>query len=273
MIKQRKLKRSVYSSRRKPYISSASNFNSYNINTHQKILDKTKPFWKTLLKKLIKSAEKTTAHGLPRILTSKNNFFRIMWTLAVLAAFTYSTYTIIKYSENYFQYDVTTNIENYQESPIKFPAVTICNRITIDYFKFLAKFNYGIQFFEKHGYFKCLGRPITFFDIFECGESCNECFNASTASEAIYKFMDKTKRLIANEMLDENDKMKLGYLLDDMLISCEYNKKACNSSDFTHFWNNMYGNCYTFNSGSKTKILESNRIGIDFGLKMELSTR
>ncbi len=38
-----------------------------------------------------------------------------------------------------------------------------------------------------------------------------------------------------------------------MLISCKYNVSLCSeiNGDFKKFWNNIYGNCYTFNIEEK----------------------
>ncbi len=60
-----------------------------------------------------------------------------------------------------------------------------------------------------------------------------------------------------------------GYdLQTDMTISCQYNGIPCNvSNNFIQFWDNRYGNCYTFNADSAQKTSST---GGDHGLVMEL---
>ena len=57
------------------------------------------------------------------------------------------------------------------------------------------------------------------------------------------------------------------YSLEDLFISCSYNTKNCNESDFSTFVDPYYGRCYSFNfDGSKT----SSRAGPLYGLTMVL---
>jgi hypothetical protein len=76
--------------------------------------------------------------------------------------------------------------------------------------------------------------------------------------------------------LSNNEKKKLGHSLEDILIRCKFNNFACNSSDFTWYFDENYGNCYTFNSGydfnrkEKVELKKSTLVGLDFGLQLTL---
>ena len=52
-----------------------------------------------------------------------------------------------------------------------------------------------------------------------------------------------------------------------MLLSCQYNQMPCHRSDFKLVVNELYGNCFAFNS---EKHLFSSKYGPKFGLKLEL---
>ena len=41
---------------------------------------------------------------------------------------------------------------------------------------------------------------------------------------------------------------KLGHSLDDSLLSCTYNNRQCNSSEFMWIFDPIYGNCFVFNA-------------------------
>ena len=57
----------------------------------------------------------------------------------------------------------------------------------------------------------------------------------------------------------------IGFTMKTMLISCFFNGRKCNASDFKWSFSFEYGNCYTFNQFEKTRIT-----GPSSGLSLEL---
>lgn len=59
------------------------------------------------------------------------------------------------------------------------------------------------------------------------------------------------------------------------MVSCSYNGITCHAHDFTLYWDNNYGNCYTFNYGTYNATTSSYKKtsahGSESGLKLELS--
>jgi len=49
--------------------------------------------------------------------------------------------------------------------------------------------------------------------------------------------------------ISENEEKMLGHDLNDILIICLFNNIKYNSGDFIWSWDELYGNCFTFNSG------------------------
>jgi hypothetical protein len=79
--------------------------------------------------------------------------------------------------------------------------------------------------------------------------------------------INQLKRTLIND-LNETHLATFGYdLKNDMLISCQYNGHSCSEAitDFKIFWNNIYGNCYTFNSENYS-YLTGNR----YALQLEM---
>lgn len=78
-------------------------------------------------------------------------------------------------------------------------------------------------------------------------------------------------RLIGIYLVDEffvnDEKKKLGHDLKDILLDCEFNRIKCDSSEFTWYFDDNYGNCYTFNSGAKRDLRQSIIAGPNYGLK------
>jgi hypothetical protein len=63
-----------------------------------------------------------------------------------------------------------------------------------------------------------------------------------------------------------------GFNLNNMLISCYFNKNQCTLDDFVWSYSYEYGNCYTFNSrvNETSTIKTINNAGTSFGLVLEL---
>ena len=62
--------------------------------------------------------------------------------------------------------------------------------------------------------------------------------------------------------------------LNDILIECLFNNKVCDSSNFIWSFNQILGNCYTFNSGfdsngKKVNLIKSYVAGPDAGLNLK----
>ena len=50
--------------------------------------------------------------------------------------------------------------------------------------------------------------------------------------------------------LTADTRKALGFHIEDMLVSCNFNYQPCSTTDFTYLYNPLYGNCFTFNSGA-----------------------
>jgi hypothetical protein len=60
-----------------------------------------------------------------------------------------------------------------------------------------------------------------------------------------------------------------GWTLDDLILSCYFNGKPCNSSQYwTPFYSYEYGNCYTFNKNPSE--ISTSKLGSLNNLQMEV---
>ena len=186
----------------------------------------------------------------------------IIWTVFVLCSFSYCFYTIVLTFIAYFNYAVVLKISKVQDLPATFPAVTICNLNPFNEMYADTKLNEYLQNIDNG---KCFLLNDTY--------AFAMCLNSSNPNSAYTIFIDQLKRSIANDKnLTDNDRYDIGYWLSsDMLISCEYNKAQCNWLNFTRYWDNQFGNCYTFNRGNdSTEPLKSSVTGEKHGLQIEV---
>ena len=65
---------------------------------------------------------------------------------------------------------------------------------------------------------------------------------------------------------------KIGFDLNDTMLSCLYDNSECNTTYFWEFTSYDKGNCWTFNSVYFKNILHASQTGQYYGLKLELFT-
>ena len=92
-----------------------------------------------------------------------------------------------------------------------------------------------------------------------------------------YAYNLTLKNITNGNNLSNEDKQKLGHDLNDILFECKFNYNECNSKHFIWSYDDVFGNCYTFNSGfdsngTKTHLIKSNIAGPDAGLNLKFYT-
>ena len=217
----------------------------------------------------------STSHGLPNILRSDRLFFKVFWTFFILVCSSYCLYSIVKSIRSYYEYEVVTKIEVIDEKPTQFPAVTICNLnlLATDY----AKQNF-IDI-------------ITFSKDNNSDDPLKNLFKAKLTDLYVLEFLNssfysyfKAKYLIERTIFQFNsmsgnftDENRRNYSLpfEDILMSCIFNGRPCESYAFDWLYHSKYGNCFTFNKdrnsdGNITEVETINKSGPDFGLKLEI---
>jgi hypothetical protein len=65
--------------------------------------------------------------GVPGIFTGNNIFFKIFWTLLMLGLFGVGFWNIALAVNDFYNYDVITNIKRVTPDEFTFPAITLCS--------------------------------------------------------------------------------------------------------------------------------------------------
>ena len=198
---------------------------------------------------VIDTCSETTMHAIPNILKVSNHIIlRILWIVFFLVSASYCLYSIIQTFQTYFSYPSYISTTIVQEIPTKFPMVAFCNAKSVDYSK---------------------AATIAYITA-----NSMSLYIPQFAATSIYMWLNiqdyvLRKQINNDQSLTAAAKKALGFQIEDMLVSCYFNYKACNSSDFTYFYNPLYGNCYKFNydaSNPNTISLP----GLFYGLTLEL---
>jgi hypothetical protein len=215
----------------------------------KKKIDSNISLSKLLEKSVINFLEYSTIGGLSELGKRKMLHLRIFWMIVVFICLSYALVTIIEKINKYYNYEVILAFNKYQELPTKFPKVTICNQNPFNEqyaFKYLSSKYNTIDY----GFFN-VTQPQSIVDEIETKQTIFLRYNHIT--------INQLKITLIND-LNETHLSSIGYDLEnDMLISCQYNGHSCSETktDFKRFWNNIYGNCYTFNSGNYSYLTDN----------------
>jgi hypothetical protein len=153
-----------------------------------------------------------------------------VWIISILTSVSYFAYNITRSFLAFVAYDSVTQINIDRLPSIEFPTVTFCNKSP---FK-----TYANGFIFKNA-----------FNFIESTFATNTYFSMYHVSSILLILQYLSKALLINWSVTDSQRAMLGFTIDDMLISCRYNNKVCNKSDFEYFYTYQYGNCYKFNSG------------------------
>lgn len=63
------------------------------------------------------------------------------------------------------------------------------------------------------------------------------------------KYQLYAKRNLISNLVDQIEIKKLGFSLDEMILSCDFRFKKCSNKYFKYYFHKIYGNCFSFNSG------------------------
>jgi hypothetical protein len=155
--------------------------------------------------------------------------------------------SIYKTTVDYLRYDVYVDYKIQQQIPSPFPVISICN------LKSMNK-NLSMDFIDA---------ILTENDLKNLSDLYDTPLDTITMQSYLFK-----ASMIVNKNLTII--RKFGFELDDMLLSCSFGTKYCCSMNFTWFFHNLYGNCFTFNDGSNADILKITIPGHLYGLQLEI---
>jgi hypothetical protein len=207
--------------------------------------DKSKPKKYKILNMVTKTIKETftksTCHGFPNLIQSKNIFLRILWIITIAVFSGLCNYMIIVEFIAFFNYPFNTHLKRVFQIPAEFPSLSICNK---NMFMSVESLEFAKSILKKHN----LTLESYFF------ESNN--FDLKSAS-------------MINNHSDEFRK-NLGLPLNQFILSCRYDDQNCFlENDFAWFYHKKYGNCYKFGS-SKEAFFPGKEYGLMLALNLSI---
>lgn len=184
---------------------------------------------------ILNTCEDSTTHGLNPIVKRHNPVIRTVWILCLLASSIVCSFMITKSIMSYFDYETVTKTNRINLISADFPAVTICN---VNPFVTNVSAQFVEDIMRTNGLIDPrLLNPADWFKDWTAFDLMNVRYFANTNA-------------LDNSTYSDAFRQSFGYPLSDMLLSCSYNYADCSlEDDWIWFYDVIYGNCYTFNSG------------------------
>ncbi|XP_059143116.1 FMRFamide-activated amiloride-sensitive sodium channel-like isoform X2 [Physella acuta] len=187
----------------------------------------------------------SNAHGLAKIVASRDTKRKVIWALLVIIGFTAATLQLSLLVRKYLQFQVVELSEIKDSMPVEYPSVTICNTEPISLRKIRS-----LVHAKEWGQLRNWLRFLASFE-----------FDHNSFMESIRAFY---------ENLGDEAK-KISHDLGDLLIHCRFNRELCSVQNFTSFFDGNYFNCFTFNGGQLKDKLQMHSTGPENGLSMIIS--
>jgi hypothetical protein len=175
----------------------------------------------------------TTFHGLPNIVRAKNRFQFLVWLLFTLASTIVCVNLVLQSINDFFDYEVVTKIRSYHENKVLFPSVTFCRSQS------MFQTDYAHDFLLN---FSRLNNLTNVFDDVLMGS-----LNYSEKTRMIDRLLTQAKAEVNRPDFPEENKKKLGYSIEDIVLGCDFSGHACNiTRDFSFSFDPDFGNCFTY---------------------------
>ena len=187
---------------------------------------------------------------MPSFLRAENWQIKLIWSIIFILMTFFSSYLLAIDLNEYFEYNVNTNVKIIHESESEFPIVSVCN---------LNPFKTNNQTIRMTLENILKENNISYLK--------NER-RAPILHRTIYRLLRSYVLNIASETL----KQEIGHSSQELILKCFFNKGACFGNDsslsmvnISWFYSFDYGNCYRLSSLYKT-----GKYGETGGLNLEL---
>ncbi|CAG5119243.1 unnamed protein product [Candidula unifasciata] len=200
---------------------------------------------RTALGIIAELGSESNAHGLAKIVTSRDTKRKVIWALLVIVGFTAATLQLSLLVRKYLQFQVIELSEIKDSMPVGYPSVSICNIEPIS----LRSIRRMYVNNETHNLIDWL----RFIQDFR--------FEQESFMNSIRAFYENLG----------DDAKRVSHDLEDMLIHCRFNKENCSVLNFTTFFDGNYFNCFTFNGGNSKDQLQMHATGPENGLSLIVS--
>ena len=208
-----------------------------------------KPNWTNMCSLFKEIMYNSFSQAIINLIQSQIKMQKLFLACCILGSSCFASYLVFESISDYFEYEVITTTRSIFEVPTQFPKIKICNVNP-----FATKYSFD--------FLKNIEKELNPFN-------ASLLENPNIDSHQKIDLINRIKALALKKMNSESfseDRQKLGHTIEEILFSCTFNFEECDSKDFVWKFDNIYGNCFEFNSTSN-KVFYPGRLG---GLKLSL---
>ncbi|KAL8590301.1 hypothetical protein ACOMHN_006417 [Nucella lapillus] len=183
------------------------------------------PLRKTAMALIKELGSESNAHGVARIIRSRDKRRKVVWSLLVLFGVGSAISQLSSLVHKYLQYQVVEVSEIQDGLPVEFPAVTLCNIEPISWRKLRRLLNGTTpETTEVRAW-------LHFLETFDFGEQ-------HAHLRSIRAFHENVAEGVVH----------VQHSLNESLLHCRFNKRPCSTANFTTSFDGNYYSCFTFNA-------------------------
>lgn len=165
--------------------------------------------------------ELSTVHGLARVHYHKHLLVRLPLLVYILTCLTLCSITMFNTIQSFLSYDTVTSYQIIPESYPEFPVVAFCNLNPMDQ-------NFAGPIVSKYVNDGTVKR--SYYD---------------TESEYVVELSKYVRANLIKEFSSEPLSLaKIGFYIQQVLVSCRFKDQVCDSTDFMPTLDYYYGLCY-----------------------------
>lgn len=206
--------------------------------------------------------DNSSVYVLNRIGNSTSTTRKIFWILILIMGAGGCLSQVGLFLESYYDYPVIVNLDSMTANIHPFPAVTVCNvnsyrKVYEPCVELKLNYNecYGANPKNKTDYFRTKNTALP-----ECER---DIINYSNMNET------RKKWLYSLLSLNYESRVVYGHQPQDLIEFCSFIDNRCFPEHFESSLSQLYGNCYTFNSGKHNLTTQNN--GPIHGFVLELN--
>ncbi|XP_060072201.1 degenerin mec-10-like [Ylistrum balloti] len=242
--------------------------------------------------------ENSSVHGIPKILSSKNMLLKIFWLVVFLGTTAYLCLQMYALFEDYYTYPVETTV-SLKFSAIRYPDITFCNmnpikksmlhhtpqslQDTLKPKESKSAPEGDVTYNSEDDYYYYSYEYDYHYENEEYQDEIDEYFSDPNPLQEEYLRL-QSPDVPKDRWTDRKDKFKteyrkmhkyekqyVGHQLNDMIVSCTFNKRRCNISYFQPSISSEYGACYTLSSEDFIARKPGHLHGLQVILNLEVS--
>ncbi|XP_022240425.1 FMRFamide-activated amiloride-sensitive sodium channel-like [Limulus polyphemus] len=245
-------------------------------------------------------AYRSSAHGIPRIVTAKGVFRKLMWLCVFVIAVSGFGYHSIVLITTYLSYPRLTTTDEVHATEIEFPSVTVCNVNSLKKEYFEKLFPVSDSSFPSQLHPSPIPsesnivKPIVNKDMDNLVFKQAAAFKSDTyttddetvvtpnicLNDSIDDFISKSRTMDLSDMwmnlvANKETLSKYGHRANDLIVQCTYNSRNCFNGSFSIVNiettpSPRFGLCHTI-SVRKEQMRRLKKTGSTFGLRLTLN--